>query len=198
MKNIVGVAVGRCQEQLLVISRDVLEVICVFPVLSSRSGHVVRDPLLEEVGPGTVLHGPVVPLLVKIVEVDHGRLSKGQSIEFSAWSTSAGMVPRPNDQVVVLPGRKVPVLHVLTVIGHSSWLISIIDATDNGEDWDGHLCVLLRRRRHRFPKIVITRMGQLRLKGRAGKPGDLFQLSERKVVHKNLTVFPLPKTVVTA
>src|SRR5947209_7149408 len=153
------------------LASNAIQIVGIFPILRAGANNVVGNTLLQKVWFRAILEGPVIPLLVKVVEVEHGSLAKGQAAYLFVGSAGPSMIPRTNNQVVVLLCWRTPVLHVLTVIGHRSRLISVIVAS-NSQNGNAHLRVLILCGSHRLPVVVVRGMLQPFLKGCAHVPDN--------------------------
>src|SRR2546425_2757372 len=106
--------------------RDSFEAVGVLPFLRSR--YVVSDAFLEEGWLLAILHCPVVPLFVQLVQVDEACFTESDAANLALRGSGPRMIPWPDDQVVVFfsPGRTVA--HVSIVMFQGSLLVAIVIA----------------------------------------------------------------------
>ena len=114
MEDVVARPVGSCKVEDLRLAPDGFQAVGIFPGLGTRN--VVRDSLFDEPGPGPVLHRPVIPFFVKVVEVDKARVAKFEAAYFLCGRTRAGVVPRTDDQVVPRSSAVRTLFHVPPII----------------------------------------------------------------------------------
>src|SRR5881396_2041641 len=145
----------------LFLARESLEIVRVRPLLCTSD--IVGDPLLQEGWLGTALESPVVPIPVQLVQVYKTSLAECEASNLPLGSACSWMIPRTDDQIVLLPCEGGPVMHVLFVKLQSSRLVCII-LSGNGKDWNVDSSILLWGRNHRVPVSVRDWMLQPLLK----------------------------------
>src|SRR5437868_475198 len=120
---------------------------------------------------------------MKIIKVEHRSLPESQTAYLFVRSAGARVIPRTKNQVMVLLGRSVSILHVFAVIRHRAWLVAIIVAGD-GQNGNVHFRVLIVCGRHRLPIVVIGRMLQPLLKNGARVSHDSIEGIEGGLLYK--------------
>src|SRR5262249_33276875 len=102
---------------------------------------IVGNPLLQEFRLLASFHGPVVPVCVEFVQIDHRRFAELKSANFAGWCPRAGVIPRSYDQVMASPTVGRSELHVPAVESHRTRLVIIVMAGDR-QNGSVYLCVM--------------------------------------------------------
>src|SRR3569833_22666 len=93
---------------------DVIETIRVAPAL--RTQQIVSNSAFQERRLTSSLHDPCIPLQMKLQHVYDTCGASLQPAEFRPGSHSSGMVPRANDQIVLLPCRGRCIAEMMNIV----------------------------------------------------------------------------------
>ena len=181
MINVTGFAVGHKIKRFRGV-RNASESVRVFPFAGTGTrDQVIRDALFQELGLRAAFHRPVVPLDVQFVEIKNAGIAEIQPADFFFRCARSCVVPRPDDQVVILLGFGAAEAHVRFVVGEGARLIAVVVA-GNGENRNLYSFVSGLVWHHRVVVRILRWMLQPFLKYQRGIAHDFVEILEGEML----------------
>ena len=133
---------------------------------------------------------------MQLIHIQQPGFAEFQPAEFAGRRAGAGMVPRPDDQVVLRAGFCAAIAHGIAIVFHRPLLVIVIMP---GDGQNGYIDppVVFRRQHHRLPVAIRDWVLQPGLEMRIQVAHHVIQVFERGMLRVHLVELFDPETLLT-